>query len=298
MQFEKYQHIMTIGKPEVDGLLIGKCHVFPKIDGTNSSIWLEDGEICCGSRNRKLSADDDNAGFYAWVHSEKIDTFTRFFNEHPDLRLCGEWLVPHTIKTYRKDAWRRFYVFDVMLEEEYLPYESYVMIADYGIDVIPPQKIVSNPTIDLLTKFLPVNTYLIEDGMGAGEGIVIKNYGFVNRFGRCVWGKIVRNEFKEENRDAFGTKEIRLTDDVEIKIVEQYITRSLIDKELSKILLANEVTEFDHKFIPRLLTTVYYCLITDDLYEAIKKYKFPVIDFKRLDHLVKYKIKELAPELF
>ena len=36
-----------------------------------------------------------------------------FLIEYPYLRLYGESLVPHSIKDYREDAWRKFYVFDV-----------------------------------------------------------------------------------------------------------------------------------------------------------------------------------------
>ncbi|KKL61905.1 hypothetical protein LCGC14_2190600, partial [marine sediment metagenome] len=35
-----------------------------------------------------------------------------------------------------------------------------------------------------------------------GEGIVLKNYQWENRWGEQPWAKIVRNEFKEENKRA------------------------------------------------------------------------------------------------
>jgi hypothetical protein len=45
---------------------------------------------------------------------------------------------------------------------------------------------------------LDKNTHLMQDGE-IGEGIVIKNYDYVNKWGRVVWAKIVRNEFKERH---------------------------------------------------------------------------------------------------
>ena len=39
MDFVKYQHVERLGVDEVDGIELGVCHVFPKIDGTNSSVW-------------------------------------------------------------------------------------------------------------------------------------------------------------------------------------------------------------------------------------------------------------------
>lgn len=64
MDFRKYQHIERFGTSEVEQIEIGTCYVFPKIDGTNSSVWLNDGELCAGSRNRQLSLESDNAGFF------------------------------------------------------------------------------------------------------------------------------------------------------------------------------------------------------------------------------------------
>ena len=37
---------------------------------------------------------------------------------NPGCRFFGEWLVPHSLKTYREDAWRDFYIFDVMKDDK------------------------------------------------------------------------------------------------------------------------------------------------------------------------------------
>lgn len=61
--FVKYPHLERFGNSEVEGIEVGITHVFPKLDGTNASLWLEDNDICAGSRNRVLSKESDNAGF-------------------------------------------------------------------------------------------------------------------------------------------------------------------------------------------------------------------------------------------
>jgi hypothetical protein len=60
MDFKKYQHIERLGTTEVQNIELGECYVFPKIDGTNASVWLNNGEVQAGSRNRHLSFDSDN----------------------------------------------------------------------------------------------------------------------------------------------------------------------------------------------------------------------------------------------
>ncbi len=115
MTFIKYQHLERFGSTEVGQIEFGECFVFPKIDGTNASVWLYNEQICAASRTRQLSLEKDNAGFYEWVL--KQDNIKNYLLENPTHRLFGEWLCPHSLKTYRQDAWRRFYVFDVATDK-------------------------------------------------------------------------------------------------------------------------------------------------------------------------------------
>jgi hypothetical protein len=76
----------------------------------------------------------------------------------------------------------------------------------------------------------------------------------------------------------------------EREIADTYITKTLVDKEKAKI---------DTKPIqPRLLSTVWHCLLTEEMANIVKKMKNPTIDFKVLNRLVTGRVKELAPELF
>lgn len=299
MKFEKYQHIERIGTEEVEGLLIGTCHIFYKIDGTNGQVYVNQaGQIECGSRNKVLSDGDSNQGFYQYVMAN--EQIRALLTAHPNLKLFGEWLVPHSLRTYHKNAWRRFYVFDVLLEQDgffrYLSYDEYKAILDeFEIDYIPPICWAKNPTQELLIELLEkTGDFLIEDGKGLGEGIVVKNYGYINKFGRQTWGKIVRNEFKEKHKKAFAVNEIKSKEEVEYSIVQEYITASLVQKEMAKI--KAETGYFENKHIPRLLGVMIYCLINEESYNFVKKFKFPVIDFKKLQKYCEVRTKELMFE--
>lgn len=70
-------------------------------------------------------------------------------------------------------------------EPRYLPYEEYQpLLEQYGLNYIPPLKIIENPREQDIYDLLPTNTFLIEDGKGSGEGVVIKNYAYKNPYGR------------------------------------------------------------------------------------------------------------------
>lgn len=147
--FKRYQHLERFGTTEVENIELGECYIFPKIDGTNGSVWMDNGEIKAGSRNRELSLEKDNAGFLEWAKGQKH--LISYLNENPNHRLFGEWLVPHSLTTYRGNAWRNFYVFDVEIDSSsesdtvYMHYNDYKPLLDkHGVDYIPPIAIIKN----------------------------------------------------------------------------------------------------------------------------------------------------------
>lgn len=299
--FRKYQHVERFGTSEVQGIELGLCYIFPKLDGTNASVWLgPDGEVQAGSRNRSLSEEKDNAGFCSWAKSDpKIRSYLK---DHPTHRLYGEWLVPHSLKTYEDKAWRQFYVFDVTnetieLEGLHIPYNIYSEVLEkYGINCIDPIATIENGSYESFIKLLEKNTFLIKDGEGFGEGVVIKNYEFKNRYGRQTWAKIVSNEFKERHSKKFGAPKVEAKKMVEESIANEFVTKALVDKVKAKIELDNG--GFFSKNIPQLLHIVYYDVVREDCWNFVKKHKNPTINFRTLQTLVFNKIKELVPELF
>ena len=155
-EFIKYPHLERLISPEVEGILEGKCHIFYKIDGTNGSVFMDDeGSLAAASRSRILTLNNDNAGFFQAVQKDErlLDLMLGF----PELIVYGEWLVPHSLKTYRDDAWRKFYIFDVFNREtnEFYDYDRYQDILDaYDLDYIPPLATIKNPSVEDLHRLL------------------------------------------------------------------------------------------------------------------------------------------------
>lgn len=300
----KYDHLERWGHTEVDGIEVGECLIFPKIDGTNARVWLhEPGRLGFGSRNRELSSlDDDNQGFREWGEANAGPLLASLDAMGGRKILYGEWLVPHTIRTYRPDAWRRFYVFDVWDAdaERYLHFDAYSSILDNaGVDVVGPLATIRNPTAEQVYSMLEANSYLMKDGAGAGEGLVIKNYDWTNRFGRQPWAKVVRTGFKENNKKLFGAPKMGEAFQVEVAIAEEFCTPSLVAKERAKIEadLPDEPGA-SRRLIPQLLGTVFYCVVQEELWLAIKKHKSPTIDFRKLRKHVEGQVKVHARDLF
>lgn len=307
MQFKQYQHVERLGSTEVQNIELGECYVFPKIDGTNASLWYYNDSIQAGSRTRHLTLEADNAGFFAWALQQP--NLLNYFKEFPTHRLFGEWLVPHSLKTYRQNAWRDFYVFDVCIDKQsdeithdgdttvyYLHYEEYRKdLESFNISYIPALCKIKNGSYEQFVNQLMGNIYLIEDGKGTGEGIVIKRYDFKNKYNRPTWAKIVTSEFKEKHQKEMGGPEIKGKALIEEAIAEKFVTQALVDKEFTKI---ESVDGWSSKFIPRLLHVVFYSIVKEESWEFVKEHKNPVIDFKRLQHFVFSQVKLKKPELF
>lgn len=295
--FNKYMHLERIGTNEVEGIEDGLCYVFPKLDGTNGQIWVdEDGVLQAGSRNRQLTLEADNAGFLAWAENQTNIKQYLLKNRHHTL--YGEWLVPHSLKTYREDAWRRFYVFDVLDQStgSLIHYENYKDGLDrHGIDYLSPIAQVKNGSMEHWLKCLEKNDYLIKDGEGIGEGIVIKNYNWQNKYGRVCWAKLVTTAFKETHGKAMGAPIIggKTTEE---RITDEFVTQHLVDKVHAKIV--NEEGGWSSKSIGKLLGVVWHDLITEEMWQIIKDYKNPKIDFGGLNRYCIMRVKALRPDLF
>jgi RNA ligase len=300
MSFIKYPHLERLGNTPVNGITVGTTYIFPKLDGTNASIWKYGDRIRAGSRTRELDTvnhEQDNAGFAKWVSTQ--DQFNEFFEKYPDLVVYGEWLVPHTIKNYRNEMWRRFWVFDVYDRNAmaWLPYDEYAPIVAGYFDVIPYIAICHNATPEQLLELAQKCTFGMPDGAGPGEGIVIKNYNWRNSHDNITWAKVVLNSFKDDH--VLAMKGVVLNGEASNAsiIANKVCTPHLIRKEHAKILVANN-GEWHNKLIPRLLHQVYYSVVTEELWDCLKTIKNGSVDFNELRLRCEQKTKATMTEIF
>ena len=304
MEFHKYQHIMKLGTDEVDGILNGTVDLFYKIDGTNSQVFLKDDEtLGFGSRNREITPNDDNAGF-AKAMTEDKELYTEllsFLRAHPSYTIYGEWLVPHTLKSYTQDSWKKFYVFDVLDEDtgEYLPYREYSRILGdlKHLHLIPLMCELEDPTPEQIQeKLQQTGAFLCATGLG--EGIVIKNYSFVNKYGRRTWAKVLTEDFLGKKKSLRSTnKEIKdgtIEHATERSIINRYLTDEHIAKEYSKVCEKYGEAVMDPRHTFELLNRVFLEFWSDNWEIVLNKMHLPTINFKALKSLGDERTKEVV----
>lgn len=315
-EFNKYTHVERMTSEEVEGILDGTVYVFPKLDGANCSMWWdsEEGRVRTGSRNRAIPDDDDNHGFRAWAEGDSPNAEAcRAFVEKSGKILFGEWLVPHAFKGYVEYAWRDFYVFDVGVllknDDEDAPrkifYTDYAMYANWlnaaGVNYIEPLTVLNNPTMELLEKYVKANKYMLPKGSElVGEGIVIKRYEFRNRWGNYKVGKIIAQDFAEAKVENRGTKFDKDSGEgeLEVAMAVNMVSAALVDKTIAKIQTQNELERWDQKLNGQLIGMVYHDALTEELWDQLKKFKDPKVDFKRLRRECTSVLKTLRRDLF
>lgn len=301
MQYKSYQHIEKLGREECDGILNGTVTVQPKIDGTNSVVYLgDDGKTHAGSRKRELTLENDNGDFYKTIEQDK--NINAYLLKHPNHYLYGEWLIPHSIRTYSADAWKKFYIFDVFALDEnygrYLPYDEYVpLLEEFNLTFIPEIARLNNPTVEEVASYINKTHYLMPEGQ-IPEGVVVKNYEYKNKWGHVVWGKIISEEFFNKKQKLRTKNHEAKNSDFEIRIANEYITEPLIRKEYAKIL--NEYPNAKRQeLIGRVLYSVYDSFINEDLLTVVKKNKNCTINFNVMKTQSNNRVKDtLREELF
>lgn len=275
----KYTHVERLTSTECEGILNGDCYFYPKLDGANASIEMDsEGNILARSRKRILSETENLKGFYQYVQARK-PTLKAFFNAYPHIIIFGEWLIPHTLKCYVPDAWNNFYAFDFFDKQSktYLNYEKYksIVAMDYDLDIryVPLLCKIANPTQENIAVALKQPYPILE--WGYGEGVVIKNYEFINKYGRQVFAKVVNEHFQAKHNSGYKANSPKPSEsDFEKKLVYKYLSDEYVLKELNKVK--------DSIPIANLIHIVFEEFVRDYISEIIKKYKCPTIDFKAL----------------
>lgn len=231
VEFIKYHKIRRLGAVENEGILDkGTVYIFEKLDGANTQIRMEiiDGkkQLLLGSRNRFITEEDGQfAAFYDWAHNHEP-----LQNLPVGIILFGEFALPHTIK-YNDDFYNKFYLFDVYSIEGdgYLGYEEVERVAkEYDLELVKPWFVGTPDELADYMQFVGKSDYGPK-----GEGIIIKNYGFLNRFGRQAYAKVVSEEFKEvfDNKYQIERKEKSSN---EREVLATLVTEARVRKILEK----------------------------------------------------------------
>lgn len=293
--FKRYPKIHRLGKEETEGILEGEVHIEEKIDGANVSIWIDNGEIQCGTRNNHIT--EGFNGFVDYVRNDK--SFKALFAELPDVRLYGEWLVRHTI-AYKETNYKQFYLFDITsrhpdgwdpeAQECFWEKSKVHTIAEYyGLKTPAYHGSIMNPTEQQLQQWVGHST--LGD---KGEGVVLKNHSFRDKFGNHNYAKIVTESFKEDNGITFGGNNKHSDTYWELYVVNKYMTLARIEKIMNKLQpIIDKKLDLEH--IPRISNTAYHDMLTEEIWEIAGKVQ--ALDFNILKRVAMKKAVQIYKDV-
>lgn len=292
MSFKRYPEIERLGSDENKDILLypeDTLVIEEKVDGGNGSFWIDDdsGSIHFGSRNRDLTVENDDKAFI-WARNYLADHLMSITDRsgiriNADYIYYCEWMETHTIRYTNAP---QVIGIDIRLkraknqEGEGLFLGRDTRAAEFdrlGIENVP--LVWRGTTADLkklvIRDLIPKSKYY--DGMA--EGIVIKNYCRKAPEGNHqLYAKLVRDEFKEDNKAMFGSVKNKMSDTT--KLVERFCTDARIRKAVLVYLNEDKMP-----LSLRLMALVPHYVMMDIFEEEtaviLKEYKFlDIKDFR------------------
>lgn len=194
---KKYHDIVRYGHSSTrDVLQKGDDIVIQeKIDGSNASFKREGNKVLAFSQNSQLDESNNLGGFYQWVQDKiKASDLT------PNVIYFGEWTNPHKIK-YSPEFTKTFFLFDLFHElTDSCLGESVVEREAEKLDLklVPTFYKGKYQSFEHLMSFVghtEIDGQL--GGVSMGEGIVVKNIEYKDKYGQQMFVKLVIDKFAE-----------------------------------------------------------------------------------------------------
>ena len=189
-----YPSVYAIGHKAIEDIFKGEVVLEEKIDGSQFSFGLINGELECRSKGKQLIVDAPEKMFGRAV--EAIRGISSLL--HPEWIYRGEYLEKPKHNTLAYDRTPELHVigFDICpgLEEYLSPEEKRAEFRRIGLETVPLLYLGVVDNLEMFNGFLEKTSIL---GRSKIEGVVVKNYALFTREKKVAMGKYVSEAFKE-----------------------------------------------------------------------------------------------------
>ena len=189
-----YPSVYAIGHKVIQDLFKGEVLVEEKIDGSQFSMGVIDGELCARSKGKQIILDNPEKMF-----AKAVETVREL-----EPLLTPNWIYrceylrspKHNTLAYDRVPDKHLIVYDVMMGiENYIGYAPKKLeAARLGLEVVPMFYVGKITDLGILNGFLEETSIL---GGTKVEGIVIKNYALFTPEKKVAIAKYVSEKFKE-----------------------------------------------------------------------------------------------------
>lgn len=255
---EKDEEVMEgiFKKSNIGAFKVGDLiSITEKIDGSNSSICLEDGIIKSFSRTQELDFKNNLDGFFQFAQTLDENVI---FSKHTEYVIFGEWLRKNKIK-YNPDFIKKWYVYSIWDKNNEKWLERDLVKAfceECGLTYI--HEFYYGPFI----SWEHCRSFLNSPNYGdRQEGIVIRNLSTINdreiRFPHIL--KIVNDDFKESMKTRIRVidPEKMAAKELANELMKSIVTKNRVEKILLKLrdegIIPDELVPEDMKLISKNL---------------------------------------------
>jgi hypothetical protein len=217
-----YNSIKSFGYPETRMLLLGEVEIQEKVDGSQISFGMVDGELCMRSKGAFIDT-INNTNKMFWPAVEAVRAREHLLKDGHIY--CGEYLQrpKHNTLAYDRIPKDHIMIYDVGYDTHTPIYEAdperrAAEAERIGFEVIPTYYKGPAQGAEMLQSYLTRTSVL---GAQRIEGVVIKSYHRFGADGKPLMGKLVRDDFKEQNNKDFRARNPAQSD-VVVALVEKY----------------------------------------------------------------------------
>lgn len=295
-QINSYPSIYQLGHAAIKDIFEGPVTVEEKVDGSQFSFGMVDGELVARSKGKQLIIDAPEKMF-----TKAVATIKEVAAElTPDWIYRGEYLQSpkHNTLAYDRVPAKNIVIFDVMTGPEvYLSHPAkYEEARRLGFETVPLLFSGKVENYEMFQSFLERVSFL---GGNKVEGVVIKNYQLFTQEKKIALAKYVSEAFKEVHVGEWK-KNNPNSHDVETLMIEKYRTPARWNKAIEH-LRDNGVLEGSPRDIPALMKEVSTDTekeCADEIKEALYKHFWPKIQRGIIRGLPEHYKEQLAQSAF
>jgi len=198
------------------------------VHNSNASLKLnEENKVDGFSRNGPVNESNTLRGYYNWI---KDNIKPELLN--PKYRYFGEYLASHKIQ-YKSEYYQKFYLFSIYDDDlqEYLSDD--IMESEairLGLNTVPILYKGQYISFEHLMSFVGKSDMAVN----YGEGIVVKNVKYKDKYGNQCFVKLVHEEFVEIQKQK-PPKDPNRPATPEQEFANMCVTKARIDKMLHKL---------------------------------------------------------------
>jgi hypothetical protein len=292
--WHSYPKIYNIGHRVVRGILTRPVQVEEKIDGSQFSFGVFDGELKCKSKGKKQYPQTDK--MFDRAIEQVLAVKDRLM---PGWTYSGEYLSrpKHNTIAYERVPFGNIAIFDIRVDDEdYLSHAAKHREAHrIGFECV---RLLHDGVItrEIIEGLLQNNSAL---GGSKIEGVVLKDYSHFDPSGKAIMAKYVSEAFKEKNDKSFRKRNPTGKDQLGL-LCDRYRSEARWEKARQHLRENGQLSD-DPRDIPTLVKEVQRDLHeeeADEIKEHLFKWAWKHVGRKSVAGLAEWYKQKLLEEAF